>query len=96
MSTKTMRLDELINSGTPQSTTTAGFVCASTPVSFSETRYVTLHINRILSDQSYYWSDAWQAGEIASRAALEAGEYQTFDDPAEAISWLQADDNEDD
>jgi hypothetical protein len=30
-------------------------------------------------DQSWFWSEAWQAGERAAEADLAAGRYQDFD-----------------
>jgi hypothetical protein len=33
----------------------------------------------IENDQSWYWTEAWQAGERAAEADLAAGRYQDFD-----------------
>jgi hypothetical protein len=46
----------------------------------------------IPADQAYYWSSKWQRDEAETLANLEAGDYETFDDPSDAIKYLLADD----
>jgi hypothetical protein len=38
--------------------------------------------------QVYYWSSAWQEGERESSAELRRGEAPTFDNPEDALRWL--------
>ena len=40
------------------------------------------------TDQLYYWSAAWQAGEAQSRADIVNGDTMTFTDPKAAMRWL--------
>jgi hypothetical protein len=40
------------------------------------------------TDQAYYWTPEWQANEREAVAQLEAGNYCTFVDAADAIVWL--------
>jgi hypothetical protein len=44
-------------------------------------------------DQSYYFSDEWQADERESLAAIERGEGRTFARADDAIRWLLNDDD---
>lgn len=46
----------------------------------------------IPADQAYYWSSKWQHDEAETLANLKAGNYETFDDPSDAIRYLLADD----
>lgn len=46
----------------------------------------------VKDSQAYFWSDEWQAGEAESAAELDAGEGVEFASAAEAIAWLQAED----
>lgn len=46
----------------------------------------------IPADQAYYWSSQWQRDEAETLANLKAGNYETFDDPSDAIRYLLADD----
>jgi hypothetical protein len=46
----------------------------------------------IPADQAYYWSSKWQRDEAETLANIEAGNYETFDDPSDAIRFLLADD----
>lgn len=39
-------------------------------------------------DQLYYWSREWQEGEAEADEELRRGEVRTFDDPREALRWL--------
>lgn len=45
------------------------------------------------ADQAYYWTEAWQAGERAADEERAAGRVRWFATAAEAIRWLQADDD---
>lgn len=38
--------------------------------------------------QAYYWTRAWQEGELETLASLKAGEGITFETPEEARRWL--------
>lgn len=38
--------------------------------------------------QVYYWSSAWQEGARESSAELRRGEAPTFDNPEDALRWL--------
>lgn len=38
--------------------------------------------------QVYYWSSSWQEGERESLAELRRGETRTFDNPEDALRWL--------
>ncbi len=40
--------------------------------------------------QAYYWSYEWQEGEAEADEELGRGEIQTFDDPLEALRWLDS------
>jgi hypothetical protein len=42
----------------------------------------------LAGEQAYYWTAAWQHGELASLADLAAGRARDFDDPFEAVRWL--------
>lgn len=42
----------------------------------------------ISSDQAYFWSREWQQGEQEALEELRRGEALTFDDPEEALRWL--------
>jgi hypothetical protein len=42
----------------------------------------------ILRDQAYYWSHDWQRGEAEADAELRRGEARAFDDPEDALRWL--------
>lgn len=46
-------------------------------------------------DQSYYWTEEWQAGERESLAELAAGRGIRFETAEEVIAWLQAPDEDD-
>lgn len=46
----------------------------------------------IPESQRYYWSRRWQDDELESRKELLAGQGREFEDPADAIAWLRADD----
>ncbi len=48
-------------------------------------RRVPLFISR---DQTYYWSREWQEGEAEADEELRRGEARVFDDPKEALRWL--------
>ena len=41
-------------------------------------------------DQSYYWSEEWQAAERAADADIAAGRIKTFDDVDELIKELNS------
>jgi hypothetical protein len=40
------------------------------------------------SDQAYFWSDEWQAGERAVDEALKNGDYQDFQNVEDALAHL--------
>lgn len=44
------------------------------------------------ADQLYYWTYAWQDGEIESQADIDRGDTVTFSDADSAIRWLLTDD----
>ncbi len=46
----------------------------------------------IPKDQAYYWTREWQEGEAEALAELERGEGVVFEDPKEAVRWLNSDD----
>jgi len=62
---------------------------ASSGSSSMATRKVPLFIP---ADQAYYWSSKWQRDEAETLANLKVGNYETFDDPSDAIRYLLADD----
>ena len=43
-------------------------------------------------DELYYWTEAWQVGENATRSAFARGEGQTFATARDAIRYLLAND----
>ena len=43
--------------------------------------------------QAYYWSREWQRGEAEADAELGRGEARAFDDPGEALRWLDDPEN---
>lgn len=43
------------------------------------------------TDQAYYWTPAWQAGEQESAEDRARGDVRVFATGAEAIAWLQED-----
>jgi hypothetical protein len=42
----------------------------------------------IPADQLYFWTRAWQEGEAAALADLEAGRSRVFNDPGELARYL--------
>lgn len=44
--------------------------------------------------QTYYWSREWQEGEREALEELRRGEARTFDDPDEALRWLNSPEDE--
>lgn len=48
-------------------------------------RRVPLFIPR---EQVYFWTAEWQKGEAEADAELRRGEARSFDDPEEALRWL--------
>lgn len=40
--------------------------------------------------QTYYWTREWQEGEAEADAELRRGEGRIFDDPEEALRWLDS------
>jgi hypothetical protein len=46
----------------------------------------------ISSEQEYYWTKAWQEGELEALAEINAGETHVFANPEEAVFWLLSDD----
>ena len=41
-------------------------------------------------DQAYYWSHEWQQGETEADEELRGGQARAFDDPNDALRWLDA------
>lgn len=41
--------------------------------------------------QAYFWTDKWQAGELAATHDIQHGRTEKFDSAEEAISWLFGD-----
>ena len=39
--------------------------------------------------QAYYWTEEWQAGEREADEDIAAGRVRTFDNPADAIKFLE-------
>lgn len=48
----------------------------------------------IPSDQLYYWTSAWQAGERESMEDVVAGDTVSFGDARSAIAWLFSSDDD--
>jgi hypothetical protein len=42
----------------------------------------------ISSEQEYYWTKAWQEGELEALDEINAGESHVFTHPEDAIRWL--------
>ena len=68
---------------------------ASTPLDYREGGYqererrVPLMIS---SEQEYYWTRAWQEGELEALDEIKAGAAHVFTDPEEAIRWILSED----
>jgi hypothetical protein len=45
----------------------------------------------IPASQRYFWTQAWQRGESESLLDVASGEYEDFDDLADAEAWLHGD-----
>jgi len=41
------------------------------------------------ADQSYFWKEDWQKGELAADRDIEGGRYEVFDDVDDLISSLK-------
>lgn len=41
------------------------------------------------ADQSYFWDDAWQKGELAADRDIEGGRYEVFEDVDDLIDSLK-------
>ena len=89
-----IQLDGMLSAGFSSFSTASSF-CRSTTLPMGDILTGHYYIARILSNQSYYWTDLWQQGERESRSAIQAGEGRVFADPAEAMKWLQEHDDED-
>lgn len=48
----------------------------------------------IPSDQVYYWTSAWQAGERETREDMAVGDTVKFTDARSAIAWLFSSDDD--
>jgi hypothetical protein len=48
----------------------------------------------ILRDEAYYWTHEWQSDEREALGELERGEGKVFDDPEEAVRWLNSPEDE--
>ncbi len=64
-------------------------------VGVRRSRSTSTHLPRrvpffILRDQAYYWTQEWQEGEAEADAELRRDEARTFDDPEEALRWLDS------
>jgi hypothetical protein len=46
------------------------------------------HLAEEGSDQSYYWTDAWQREEATALEELARGEFVEFVSVADALAWL--------
>lgn len=42
--------------------------------------------------QLYFWTSHWQRGERETVEDIRNGDYEVFENPADAIRWLLADD----
>lgn len=42
--------------------------------------------------QAYYWTARWQDGEARALRQLRHGEFQEFEDGADAVRWLLSED----
>lgn len=42
-----------------------------------------------MNDQAYFWTYDWQRDEAESLADLRAGHARTFDNPQDAMAWLE-------
>jgi hypothetical protein len=77
----------------------AGTVTESRPCVYAGDSYVVLVHARteipplITHREAFYWTNAWQAGELESRADIEAGRVERFSDSRSAIRWLLDDDD---
>lgn len=45
-------------------------------------------------DQLYYWTREWQEAEAEADEELRRGEARIFDDPEEALRWLDSPEDE--
>ena len=50
-------------------------------------------IQWIPPDEAYYWTDAWQDGEIETLASLAMGQGRVFDAADDLIAWLRSTDD---
>ncbi|MCL4473029.1 MAG: AbrB/MazE/SpoVT family DNA-binding domain-containing protein [Actinobacteria bacterium] len=41
------------------------------------------------ADQSYFWTEEWQKGELAADRDIEGGRYEVFDDVDDLVSSLK-------
>ncbi|MHB1325842.1 MAG: AbrB/MazE/SpoVT family DNA-binding domain-containing protein [Thermoleophilia bacterium] len=41
------------------------------------------------ADQSYFWNEEWQKGELAADRDIEGGRYEVFDDVDDLIAALK-------
>lgn len=49
-----------------------------------------------MSDQSYYWTPEWQAGERQAERELASGQVQTFTSVTAGLAWLMTEIDEQD
>jgi CelD/BcsL family acetyltransferase involved in cellulose biosynthesis len=89
MTTKTIMHNETVQRGAVRSRGERGRSAVASNRQGSIRRRVPLFIP---SDQTYYWSSQWQRDEAETLANLKAGDYETFDNPSDAIRYLLADD----
>jgi len=48
----------------------------------------------VLRDEAYYWTHEWQSDEREALDELKRGEGKVFDDPQEAVRWLNSPEDE--
>ena len=60
---------------------------------FGMTRRQTLHVPLdIPVDDAYFWTHHWQEAERSADKDIENGDFETFSNAADTITWLHADD----
>jgi len=47
-----------------------------------------------VTDQSWFWTPEWQAGEREADADIAAGRVRTFENVHDLLAWLMTDDPE--
>ncbi len=80
----TVNFADALTSGTPGTIKTSSSFSASTPAAGRDTGMPLV----IRADQAYYWSRAWQQGEANAWRDIEAGDFDVYDSPADAVRGL--------